>query len=55
MTRLGSLDILGMIGRGHEYEELLAHALKMEVAADASVQVLDLEMLIDPNEGGKGG
>ncbi len=50
MTNSGPLDILGMIGRGQEYEELLAHTLKMEVAADVSVLVLDLKTLIQTKE-----
>jgi predicted nucleotidyltransferase len=45
MTRLGPLDLLGAIGVGHNYEDLLAHTLELRVSG-MLVRVLDLETLI---------
>ncbi len=55
MTKFGPLDILGMIGREHEYEGLLAHTVKMELAEDVNVPVLDLKTLIQTKEETGGG
>ena len=50
MTGLGPLDILGMIGRGREYEDLLEHTVGMEIDAGVAVRVLNLETLIHTKE-----
>jgi hypothetical protein len=50
MTRYGPLDILGAIGTGRGFEELSAHTVELEVSAGLSVQVLDLETLIQIKE-----
>ena len=39
-TRLGHLDILGMIGRGHEYDDLLHHSVEMDVGDGVGVRVV---------------
>jgi hypothetical protein len=46
ITRYGPLDLLGTIGRGLSYEDLLAHSAGMEIAEGVSIQVLDLETVI---------
>jgi hypothetical protein len=46
MTRYGPLDLLGTIGRGLAYEDLLPHAVEKEISAGVSVKVLDLPTLI---------
>jgi len=45
-TRFGALDILGMIGDGHDYERLLPHSEMMRVTETVDVRILSLEMLI---------
>lgn len=46
MTRAGPLDLLGTVSREWGYEDLLEHAVEMEIAAELKVKVLDLRMLI---------
>jgi|SRR5579871_106675 len=50
MTRLGSLDLLGTIGRDLGYEELLPHSVEMDIGEGIRVRVLDLETLIAVKE-----
>jgi hypothetical protein len=45
-TRLGPLDILGMIGLGRQYDDLLPHTVEMEIGDGVRVAALDLETLI---------
>jgi predicted nucleotidyltransferase len=45
MTRLGPLDLLGTIGAGHDYKDLLEHTLELQVSG-MPVRILDLETLI---------
>jgi len=45
-TRYGPLDLLGTIGRGLGYEDLLPHAVEKKIAEGVSVKVLDLPTLI---------
>lgn len=45
MTEFGPLDLLGIIGMGHSYEELLKESTVMEVSG-LRLRVLDLEALI---------
>ena len=47
MTRHGPLDLLGTIGRGLGYDELLEHTTEMQVAGKVAVLVLNLEKLIE--------
>lgn len=46
MTRFGPLDVLGLIGAGHEYPDLAKHTVEMRIDEQLTVQVLDLETLI---------
>jgi hypothetical protein len=46
VTTCGYLDILGTIGRGLTYEDLLPHTIEMEVAEGLRIRVLDLPTII---------
>ena len=46
MTNAGPLDLLGAIGIGHSYDDLMKHTVVLEVGG-LQVQVLDLETLIE--------
>lgn len=46
ITSYGPLDVLGTIGRGLGYPELLPHTVEMEIGEGFRVRVLDLETLI---------
>lgn len=46
VTRFGPLDLLGEIGDGLGYQELLPHSIEMDVGEGIRVRVLDLETLI---------
>ena len=46
MTKVGPLDLLGAIGIGHSYDDLMKHTVVLEVGG-LQVQVLDLETLIE--------
>ena len=50
MTRHGPLDVLGMIGAGHDYPELVPHSVEMQVGRGLRIRVLDLETLIRTKE-----
>jgi predicted nucleotidyltransferase len=50
MTLAGPLDLLGVIGKGRGYDELLAHTVELEVGAGVRVRVLDLATLIETKE-----
>ncbi len=50
LTRFGPLDVLGAIGRGWTYADLLPHSQPMEVAPGLAVRVLDLETIIQIKE-----
>jgi len=45
-TRLGPLDVLGMIGNGHTYADLLPHTEQVQLSLDLCIPVLDLETQI---------
>jgi predicted nucleotidyltransferase len=45
-TKYGLLDVLGTIGRGLSYEDLLPHTVEMDVGDGIRVRVLDLETII---------
>ena len=40
------LDVLGTVGNGLGYEDLLPHSLEMEVGRGARVRVLDLQTIV---------
>jgi predicted nucleotidyltransferase len=50
MTRLGPVDLLGTIGKGRSYQDLLPHAAETELGKGLRVRVLDLETLIAVKE-----
>jgi hypothetical protein len=50
ITKYGPLDLLGSVGKGMGYEELLPHSTAMLISADKSVRVLNLETLIELKE-----
>jgi hypothetical protein len=46
MTRAGPLDLLGVVVGGRSYEELIGHAVSIQLAPGKSIRVLDLPTLI---------
>jgi hypothetical protein len=46
MTEAGPLDLLGAIGKGHGYEDLVSETVELDVGKELSVRVLDLPALI---------
>ena len=50
LTRFGPLDVLGAIGGGWTYADLLPRSQLMEVAPGLAVRVLDLETIIQIKE-----
>ncbi len=49
MTRFGPLDLLGIIGKDHDFEDLIQETDKIQIE-DVEVCVLTLEKLIDVKE-----
>jgi hypothetical protein len=50
MTKYGPLDVLGSIGEGLSYEELLPRSTEILISEDVHVRILDLEALIEVKE-----
>jgi len=50
LTRSGPLDLLGAIGKGRDYAQLLPRSKEIEIRSDLRVRVLDLEALIEVKE-----
>jgi len=50
MTRHGPLDLLGTIGHGHSYDDLIGSTIELEIAKGLRVRVLKLETLIKVKE-----
>jgi hypothetical protein len=50
MTRFGPLDVLGSIGKGRRYQDLLPHAAEMTIEGGIRIRVLNLEMQIAVKE-----
>ncbi|MGA2077511.1 MAG: hypothetical protein ABSH52_28820 [Terriglobia bacterium] len=50
MTRFGPLDLLGTIGKGRDYDQLLQETVEMEVGPALKVRVSTLESLIKTKE-----
>jgi predicted nucleotidyltransferase len=46
MTEAGPLDLLGTIGEGHGYDDLVAQTTEMDLGEDVKARVLDLATLI---------
>jgi len=49
-TRLGPLDLLGAIGNSRTYDQLMPHAIQINVGEGLTVRVLDLETQIAAKE-----
>lgn len=50
MTRYGPLDLLGAVGNGQGYVDLLPRSVEMRVGRGLAVRVLDLRTLIELKE-----
>lgn len=50
MTRFGPLDLLGTIGQGHDYGQLLHETVEVEIGGGLKVRVLSLERLVKTKE-----
>ena len=50
ITTFGPIDVLGTIGRGLSYEDLLPHIVRMEIGGGVEVQVLNLTTIITIKE-----
>jgi len=47
MPRAGPLDLLGTIGHGYGYDELIGKTIEMELGGKLQLRVLNLETLIE--------
>ena len=50
ITDFGPLDVLGAIGKGRSFKDLLPNTVQLEVRPDLRVRVLDLDTLIAVKE-----
>jgi len=50
MTRFGPLDLLGTIGQGQDYGQLLHETAELEIGGGLKVRVLSLEGLVKTKE-----
>jgi hypothetical protein len=50
MTLFGPLDLLGTIGQGHDYGQLLHETVEVEIGGGLKVRVLSLERLVKTKE-----
>jgi hypothetical protein len=50
LTKFGALDVLGMIGKSRDWDDLREHSRAVEVEPGILLQVLDLETLIAVKE-----
>ena len=50
LTRFGPLDLLGAVGFGRGYEELLSETEEIQLAPDLRIRLLKLETLIELKE-----
>jgi len=46
ITRYGPLDLLGTIGQGLGYQDLIPHSVELHISEGLRIRVLDLETLI---------
>ncbi len=46
MTRMGPLDLLGTIGHGQSYDDLIGDSIELNIGAGLQVHILKLETLI---------
>jgi len=47
MTRAGPLDLLGTIGHGHSYDDLIGKTIELEIGRGLRVRVLELKALVE--------
>lgn len=50
MTRFGPLDLLGTIGKGRDYGQLLDETIELEIGGGLKVRVSSLESLVKTKE-----
>jgi hypothetical protein len=50
MTRFGPLDLLGTVGKGGDYDQLLNDTIELEIGDRLKVRVLSLERLMKSKE-----
>ena len=50
MTRAGPLDLLGTIGHGYGYDDLIGNTIELDIGKGLRVRVLELETLIKVKE-----
>jgi hypothetical protein len=50
MTTSGPLDVLGAIGKGRTYEDLLPHTTEVRVGKGLTLRLLDLDTLIETKQ-----
>lgn len=50
MTHFGPLDLLGTIGKGHDYKELMGDTEELQITRNFKVRVLNLRTLIKMKE-----
>ena len=50
ITKFGPLDVLGMIGNNHEYDDLFIHAEPINLGEGTQIMVLSLPLLIQSKE-----
>ena len=50
MTRFGPLDLLGTVGKGRDYDQLLQETVELEIGPALKVRVLTLENLVKTKE-----
>ena len=50
MTRAGPLDLLGTIGHGYGYDDLIGKTIELDIGKGLQVRVLELETLIKVKE-----
>ena len=46
MTNAGPLDLLGTIGKGHTYEDLIQETIELDAGEGLNTRILDLAALI---------
>ena len=46
MTEAGPLDLLGTIGKGYEYDDLVPETIELDIGRGSKVRLLDLPALI---------
>ena len=50
ITKFGPLDVLGIIGNNHAYDDLLVHSEPMNIGDGTQITVVSLPLLIQSKE-----